>query len=330
MLSSAMGTADMKLSSSSYCRVVFALVVGLDVVAQLLSPPNSGAAPMQLLLPSFFYPASWSVSIFLLIVATARDRRIFGATVVCVAAAGALAGWAWGGSAADIGRFYGVGLGLSPYLFMLYRIANSSASDRGRWIDTLAMASLIHVSSLGNNFFRDQTMEWIPNVFDHGIAALDEAFGVQLSGVMAYGLAASPPLNSLAWGAYNFVQIPIVVVAAFQWRRRGDGEFGILPSFIVASIIGYTCYWIAPAMGPKYLFGSEFPLFHATSAVLSSFPANGLDPDHPRNAMPSLHFSWAMLVFLYTRGLSIWARSAAAVFVFLTACATLDSASITS
>jgi PAP2 superfamily len=243
---------------------------------------------------------------------------------------GALAGWAWGGSAADIGRFYGVGLGLSPYLFMLYRIANSSASDRGRWIDTLAMASLIHVSSLGNNFFRDQTMEWIPNVFDHGIAALDEAFGVQLSGVMAYGLAASPPLNSLAWGAYNFVQIPIVVVAAFQWRRRGDGEFGILPSFIVASIIGYTCYWIAPAMGPKYLFGSEFPLFHATSAVLSSFPANGLDPDHPRNAMPSLHFSWAMLVFLYTRGLSIWARSAAAVFVFLTACATLDSASITS
>jgi hypothetical protein len=320
----------MKLSSSSYCRVVFALVVGLDVVAQLLSPPNSGAAPMQLLLPSFFYPASWSVSIFLLIVATARDRRIFGATVVCVAAAGALAGWAWGGSAADIGRFYGVGLGLSPYLFMLYRIANSSASDRGRWIDTLAMASLIHVSSLGNNFFRDQTMEWIPNVFDHGIAALDEAFGVQLSGVMAYGLAASPPLNSLAWGAYNFVQIPIVVVAAFQWRRRGDGEFGILPSFIVASIIGYTCYWIAPAMGPKYLFGSEFPLFHATSAVLSSFPANGLDPDHPRNAMPSLHFSWAMLVFLYTRGLSIWARSAAAVFVFLTACATLDSASITS
>jgi hypothetical protein len=322
-LGSAIGTAGMKLSNSSYCRLICGLIVGLDVAAEIMSPANSGAAPLRLLLPSFFYPASWSVLIFLLIVATRRDRKIFGVMTGCLAAAGALVGWARGGSASDIGWFYGVALGFSPYLFMAYRIARNSGVARSEWIDILAAASLIHMASLGNNFFRDQTVDLLPAVLDRGIASLDEAFGVQFSGAMAHILTSLPPLNSMAWAAYNFVQIPIVVVAAFQFKRPGADGLVVLPSFIIASIIGYTCYWLAPAVGPKVMFGPEFPLLHATPAFLSSLPTDAVYPGHPRNAMPSLHFTWAMLVFLYTRGLPIWARIVAATFPFLTACATL-------
>jgi predicted neutral ceramidase superfamily lipid hydrolase len=39
--------------------------------------------------------------------------------------------------------------------------------------------------------------------------------------------------------------------------------------------------------------------------------------------MPSLHITWALLIFLYTRGFDGGARVYAALFVFLVACATL-------
>jgi hypothetical protein len=140
---------------------------------------------------------------------------------------------------------------------------------------------------------------------------------------MANVFAALPTLHNLSLAAYAFVQLPIVVVAAFHWKRKEPGDISILPAFIIGSMIGFTCYWLTPAIGPKVYFGADFPLAHATAGYLANLPLFDFDPAHPRNAMPSMHISWALLVFLYTRGFPIWARFYAGAFVFLTACATL-------
>jgi hypothetical protein len=313
----------MTLSNSLYCRGLCLVAITLLLLAQAFAPAGSGLAPFQLLIPSFFYPAGWSVAIFVLIVLPMRDRAILAGLIAVCAAGGALFALAIGGSANEVERFSVVAGGLAPYVFTLARIATSSGEDRGRWIDTLAVASLIHACGLVNPFFRDRTSEWLPGIVDLRIARLEEALGGQVSAVMANVFTAWPLFNRLSFAAYTFVQIPIVVVAALHWRRKGAEGFSVLPAFIIASMIGYVLYWLTPAIGPKAYFGADFPLPHATAAYLMGRPLFDFDPGHARNAMPSLHITWALLIFLYTRGFDGGARVYAALYAFLVACATL-------
>ncbi len=92
---------------------------------------------------------------------------------------------------------------------------------------------------------------------------------------------------------------------------------------MIGSIIGFTCYWLAPAIGPKVYFAGQFPLLHATQSYLDQLPLYDFNPHHPRNDMPSMHFSWAVMTFLFTRGFPIVGRVYAALFVFFTFCATI-------
>jgi hypothetical protein len=312
----------MKLSNSLYCRITALLVLALVVFAQIRAPAGQGVAPSELLIPSFFYPAAWSVTIFLLIVTSSRERLLLATLIAACMTAGAVATLLVGETRLAV-RVCFITAGLAPYFLMVRHIVVNTGPERSRWIDALAIASLIHVSALGNNFFRDETAVWIPKIVDPKIAEFEEGFGFQFSAVMAYVLAAVPPLDRLAWAAYNFVQIPIIVVAAFQWRRKGADGFSILPGFIFGSMIGYTCYWLTPAIGPKAYFGADFPLLHATPAYLAHLPLFDFDPHHDRNAMPSMHISWAVLIYLYSRSFPLWARCCAGLFVVLTACATM-------
>ena len=92
---------------------------------------------------------------------------------------------------------------------------------------------------------------------------------------------------------------------------------------MIGSIIGFTCYWLAPAIGPRVYFAADFPLMHADAAILNRLPLTDFNPHHPRNDMPSMHFSWAVMTFLFTRGFPIVGRVYAALFVFFTFCATI-------
>jgi hypothetical protein len=68
--------------------------------------------------------------------------------------------------------------------------------------------------------------------------------------------------------------------------------FPYLPAFMIGAIVGFTCYWLAPAIGPKVYFAAEFPLMHADAAILNRLSLYDFNPHHPRNDMPSMHFSW--------------------------------------
>ncbi|MGO8833512.1 MAG: phosphatase PAP2 family protein [Roseiarcus sp.] len=313
----------MKLSNSLSCRASAIAALALVALAQFLSAADSDTAPSRLLIRFFCFPAGWSVAIFLLIVVSMRDRAILVGWMLSCASVGGLAGAALGSSRPDLlGGVVG-GFGFAPYLFALWRIGANSRAERSQWIDLLAAASLIHISALAIPFFRDQTARWLPAIVDLRIAELDEAFGAQPSSAMANVFAALPPLHSLSLAAYAFVQLPIVVVAAFHWKRKVAGEISILPAFIIGSMIGFACYWLTPAIGPRAYFGADFPLMHTTVDYLANRALLDFNASHPRNAMPSMHISWALLVFLYTRGFPLWARFYAGAFVFLTACATL-------
>jgi hypothetical protein len=83
-------------------------------------------------------------------------------------------------------------------------------------------------------------------------------------------------------------------------------------AFVIAGPFGVVFYNLVPAGGPLNLFGSRFPFDPMTTEQVRRLPLHALAIGGPRNAFPSLHLAWALLVWWYSEGLSRWTR-----FVFL-------------
>ncbi len=109
----------------------------------------------------------------------------------------------------------------------------------------------------------------------------------------------------------------------FAREPRQRPQVNIVVMAIAMSVAGYLSYFAVPACGPSYQFGTAFPASAPEPALLSGAPLPLSVPAAPRNCLPSLHLSWALMVLLNTRGLPAVIRGAAAAFFALTALATL-------
>jgi hypothetical protein len=78
-------------------------------------------------------------------------------------------------------------------------------------------------------------------------------------------------------------------------------------------------------VGPIHIFVSQFPwkpipTDQVTRLLIEPIAVPGL-----RNCMPSLHMSWVLLAWWYSRGLSVWERGIAMAFVVFTVFATMGT-----
>ncbi len=116
-------------------------------------------------------------------------------------------------------------------------------------------------------------------------------------------LAIFPPVY-LAWASY-------------QGKRP---KIHVLHAFMVAGVGGFALYHICPALGPIYAFGSQFPdqLPPVSTIPIKVFMSTGVN-----NAMPSLHMTWILLVWVAAWELGWVAVATASAFVVFTGLATL-------
>ena len=127
---------------------------------------------------------------------------------------------------------------------------------------------------------------------------------------------------------YESLILAIASTYALSLGRRGQPlrVFGVM---LLAGFVAIQAYRLLPACGPVYLLGSEcftgeFPASCATLDAADVQPV-ALDPSFPRNAMPSLHVGWALLVYWICSDLlrqSRW-RWLALAYLLLTALATM-------
>jgi len=123
---------------------------------------------------------------------------------------------------------------------------------------------------------------------------------------------------------YESLILAIAATYAFSLGRRGQ-PVRVLAVMILTGIVGVQAYRLLPACGPVYLLGSECftgeEPASCASVVATDLRPVQLNPSFPRNAMPSLHVAWALLVC------GIWRRSRwrwlALVYLALTVLATL-------
>jgi hypothetical protein len=151
-----------------------------------------------------------------------------------------------------------------------------------------------------------------------------EAFDLSLTWPPVFGLGRifqqlnhSPHIAQII---YLALPIMVAAVCGGYIRFRHSSPWPILKIMAVAGILGYVSYLLFPAVGPTYIPEFSFP------AV--PFSLGNITPWHPhvliapsgaaRNAMPSLHLAWVLLLWFNARALPTVFRILTFIYVVLT------------
>ena len=214
-------------------------------------------------------------------------------------------------------------LGLSSLAVLACRAIWSAGPDRGTTVFTVVPAFLFVASEWCADYFLAWTKQAHPKVLDLYLYSFDASLHVQIP--FAVGRLFQ---QSFYFGVVSFlfyVGLPLAIGLAFAGClvRDRKNAFSAFLAFLLTGPIGGLLYNLFPALGPVHIFKQSFPwhpltIEQASRLVLQAVPGEGA-----RNAMPSLHATWAFLVLWYSWRLSLAERIAAGLFVFFTLCATV-------
>jgi hypothetical protein len=160
--------------------------------------------------------------------------------------------------------------------------------------------------------------------YDYYLLYVDRAFGFHPS-IATYAIVERFglfPFISLVYESLCLC-LGLCYAAHIGPSRKAGRVFAIL---LLPGILGPLCYKLLPACGPVWLLGS--PCYTgeiATTCANVSFSDLSLiqlDGSWPRNAMPSMHMAWALLIWWSCRDMKL-GRWVALAFAFGIALATL-------
>jgi len=194
---------------------------------------------------------------------------------------------------------------------------------RGRF-EPLREAALIPALCVGSMIAVAISASLTPNTYDRLIYAFDLKFGGPPSWVIGKLFHAHGWLFAACGYVYNSLPLGLAVCLAIQGSRRKHGsvDVDLRWAAVALGVAGFLLYQIAPASGPIYLFAKEFPFLVPDLTGAQIHPA-WLQLE-PRNAMPSLHVGWTMLLFWNMR-YSRWMQTVLGIYMIMTMLATLGS-----
>ena len=161
-----------------------------------------------------------------------------------------------------------------------------------------------------------------PRTYDLFLYSFDSNLGFQPSFLMGRLFAQQPPFAFVSRTIYAATPLAIALLYALQLTSARRPQINILWVFFGAGFSGLFLYHLFPATGPIFVFGSNFP-FSPPLVDRHVLEAIALPSDAPRNAMPSVHTAWVLLVWWNSRTRPAWVRVLAALFLVFTLFATL-------
>jgi len=169
--------------------------------------------------------------------------------------------------------------------------------------------------------FLDISTSLHPLTYDAYAFHFESTLGFQPSVVLARGLMPNPWIEEVLLASYNVLPLGFAVMIGAQIARPRRPAVSLLAGLIVSMAIGVIGYHFLPVAGPRYL-NNGFP-----DAVPGAdhIPLEALLlPPSPRNGMPSMHFAWAVLLWLTARQLgNRWLSGFFSILLALTFVATM-------
>jgi hypothetical protein len=216
-------------------------------------------------------------------------------------------------------------LGIASLTILGIRTLWSSKSRR----PVLSWGFIASLLLIGLGWVVPPALRWTaianPKAFDLYLYSFDGSLHFQPSFFMG--------MLYLKWPHFHWVSIlfymgiPIVCTAVYgEYLVRNKKEsFSVLGAFLLSGPIGIVFYNFFPALGPVYLFKSDFPLHSLSTNELRHLHLEPIALFGFPNAMPSLHMTWALLGLWYSRGATWWVRLVAIVFLVFTVLSTLGT-----
>lgn len=215
--------------------------------------------------------------------------------------------------------------GLSSLAIMAIRLIRAQGEER-REFAWLLLPSLLLI---GQGWFAPLMLSYTvsahPKTLDLYLYAFEGSLHLQPSKVLANAFAQWPILAVVSWVLYLAAPVPMALVYAEQFVRVKKRALPIVLAILYSSFLGFIFYNIFPACGPKYLLQTGFPEHMLSFEQLGRMYLEPVAVLGPRNAMPSLHLTWVLLAWFYSRGGNRWTRAVLMVFVIFTVAATLGT-----
>jgi hypothetical protein len=216
---------------------------------------------------------------------------------------------------------YATFLGLGSLIVLVVQTFVGARALRRLHRDTFLVAAAFPYFSFILAFCLNLTTALQPRIYDLSLYAFDEALQFKPSLLIGSLMASSSALTVAGVFAYQSMPLAICFLAAIERESPGRFRARILPLFVAVGLAGAFLYNLFPAVGPIYVFGKSFPGNLPSLSSLVIQPV--LHVAAPRNAMPSVHFACALLIWWNAAGLARGWRWLAAGFVAMTFLATL-------
>jgi PAP2 superfamily len=216
-------------------------------------------------------------------------------------------------------------VGLSALAVLGTRTIWAKAEDRKLLLYGFVPAVLFVASEWTASYLLDFTETLHPKTFDLFLYSFDSSLRVQISFLIGQFLLKNLWLRTASLAIYIGLPLPLALVYASQLRRQKEKALAIMIAFVATGPIGVLCYNMLPACGPVHVFGAAFPWNPLTTADALNLNVVPVVIAGARNAIPSLHMTWVLLVWWNSRRLALWIRAIAMLFVALTVLATLGT-----
>lgn len=164
-----------------------------------------------------------------------------------------------------------------------------------------------------------------PKTLDLYLYSFDGSLGTQISFLMGMAFVKWHAFRQLGVFFYDGLPVAIALVCAQQIAAREGRGLSTVTGLVATGPIGVLTYNLFPALGPRLISLWQFPFHPLTRAQTMSLPLAEISAHGPRNAIPSLHMAWVLLIWWYSRGLSWWVRAIAFLFLIFTVAATIGT-----
>ncbi len=220
------------------------------------------------------------------------------------------------------------GLGFASLLMFIVRLVVIPETRKQTLLTGIVPILLVpaYVFSAQKMLIIAQAMQ--ATTMDLYLYAFDGSLGFQPSFLVGRLMAGNIVFRETCAVAYYSLPLAMgVAYAASIDMKRGKAAWRLLILFVVAGLFGWMFYNFFPATGPRYVFVKAFPRLELPYESLKRLFLEPIkiNQDFPRNAMPSLHMTWAYLIWWNLRSRSWIARSVVIAFVVLTALGTMGT-----
>jgi len=223
----------------------------------------------------------------------------------------------------DMSGFKAAMLGLGSFLVLGIAATKSSGIERKRLFVLLGPALGLVCFIFAVQHALNLTGRIYPKTFDLYLYAFDGSFGFQPSFALGRLFHACAPVRILGYLTYQTLPLAMALVyLGYIDPRATRPNWNLLRLFFGTGVLGWLFYNFVPAVGPLYAFPGAFP-YVAPSQLQHGLERISVNPDFPRNAIPSLHMTWVLLLWWSCRPFPRWARITALLYLLVTFIATM-------